>query len=296
MQATEAGPSAAAFVDVHYHADPDAYLRRHTALRAARRYAWHGGWVVLKNHLGCTVAQSRELRAMGLPVSGSLVLNSTAGGLDPQAVLGAVYRHGEGTGVRLVVHLPTVTGRSHRSTLVRRPCHPHMADHGIAPLTVSDEQGRLKPAVLEILRMARDLDFVVSTGHASAEEVRRLVDAAVDTGIPALMLNQPANPLTGLRYEQLVELAEAPMVYTEQTALTRLLGYQDEEDVRKVVTALPRALYSSDLGQPSQPDIDSWLELTRSWFTDFGLTDERIREVTRDVPALMLTPEGSPSR
>lgn len=284
--------AAASFIDVHYHAEPDAYLRRYTALRASRRYAWHGGWVVLKNHLGCTVAQARELRGLGMPVSGSLVLNSTAGGIDPQAVLGAVYRRGPGPGPRLIVHLPTVTGRSHRSALVREAGHPHLAVHGLRPLTVTGDDGRLRPEVLEILRMARDLDFVVSTGHASAEEVHRLVEAAVHVGVPALMLNQPANPLTGLRYGQLVDLACAEMVYTEQTALTYLLGYQDADDFRQVLTSLPRTVYSSDLGQPSQPDIDDWLELSHGWFADFGLPADRVREITRDAPLRMLCPEG----
>ncbi|MDH6580335.1 DUF6282 family protein [Kitasatospora sp. MAP5-34] len=282
--------SAAAFVDVHYHADPDAYRRRHTAVAAGFRYARHDGWVVLKNHLGCTAGQAREARELGLPVSGSVVLNSVAGGFDPQVVLGSVYRNGDGGGARLVVHLPTVTGRTHTSRLARDPAHPHLASHGIPPLVVSGEDGRLLPEVLEILRLARDLDLVVSTGHASGQEVRRLVDAAVDLDVPALMLNQPASPLTGLRYEQLAELALAPMVFTEQTALTYLLGYQDEDDFRKVLTLLPRTVYSSDLGQLSQPDVAEWLEQSHRWFADFELPDQRVREITRETPALMLGP------
>ncbi|AUG78461.1 hypothetical protein CFP65_3673 [Kitasatospora sp. MMS16-BH015] len=285
-----AGPrlADAAFVDVHYHADPDAYRRRHSAVAAGRRYAEHGGWVVLKNHLGCTAAQAREAREQGQPVSGSTVLNSPAGGLDPQVVLGSYYRHGDGGGARLIVHLPTVTGRPHTSRLARDPGHPHLAAHPMPPLTVSEEDGRLRPVVLEILRMAKDLDLVVSTGHASGDEVRRLVDAAVELELPALMLNQPASPMTGLRYRDLAELALAPMVYTEQTALTYLLGYQSEEDFRQVLTLLPRTVYSSDLGQPSQPDVADWLALSASWFARFGLDPQRVREITRDTPAQLL--------
>jgi hypothetical protein len=260
--------SAVGFVDVHYHAAPDLYDRRHSVLEAGRRYASRGGWIVLKNHLGCTAAQAHDAREQGLPVSGSVVLNGVAGGLDPQAVLGSVHRNGAGGG--------------------RDPAHPHLADHKIAPLTVSGSNGRLLPAVFEILRLARDLDLVVSTGHANADEVVRLVDPAVQVELPVLMLNQPAGPLTGLRYEDLVDLAKAPMVYTEQTALTYLLGYQDEDDFRAVLGSLPRTVYSSDLGQPSQPDIEEWLRLSDRWFTMFGLSEARIAEITLESPSRML--------
>ena len=72
----------AEFIDVHYHAGPDAFVRRHGVIEAGRRYAALNGWVVLKNHLGCTAAQAWEARQEGLPVSGSVVLNESAGGID----------------------------------------------------------------------------------------------------------------------------------------------------------------------------------------------------------------------
>src|SRR5205823_4949486 len=150
-------------------------LRRHTAPTACAVYAEHGGWVVLKNHLGSTAAQAWEARQQGLPVSGSIVLNDIAGGLDLRAVEQAVIQHGEDSGLRLIVHLPTVTGRTHRSRLARTPSHPLLAD-GLRPLTVTDDSRVLRPEVRELLRAARDLPVVISTGHADGHEVRLLVE------------------------------------------------------------------------------------------------------------------------
>lgn len=278
--------STARFVDVHYHVGPDAYLRRHTAATAGAVYAEHGGWVVLKNHLGSTAAQAWEARQQGLPVSGSVVLNDLAGGFDPRAVEQAVIQHGEDSGLRLLVHLPTVTGRSHRSRLARTPSHPLLKD-GQRPLTVSDGRGELRPEVRELLRAARDLPVVVSTGHADGHEVRLLVEEAVRLDL-RLMLNQPANPMTGLTCKDLVEVAAAEQVWTEQTALTYLLEYQDWEDFAEVLSALPRTVYSSDLGQPSQLDIAPWLTASEEWFGRAGLTPGRIDEITRAAPLEML--------
>ncbi|MFK0135954.1 DUF6282 family protein [Streptomyces murinus] len=286
---TAATAGQAAFVDVHYHVGPDAYVRRHTAATAGDQYARLGGWVVLKNHLGSTAAQAWEARQQGLPVSGSIVLNDIAGGLDTRAVEQAVVQHGEDSGLRLIVHLPTVTGRTHTSRLSRTPAHPLLARDGLRPLTVTDGDGALRPEVREILRMARDLPIVISTGHADGREVALLVEEAVRLDVPRLMLNQPANPMTGLSCADLLDIASAEQVYAEQTALTYLLGYQDWDDFAAVLAKVPRALYSSDLGQTSQMDIGEWTTHSRDWFEKAGLDEGRITEVVRDAPLRMLS-------
>ncbi|AKA22235.1 DUF6282 family protein [Pseudomonas chlororaphis] len=281
-------PGRARFIDVHYHAGPDAYLRRHSALRAGGEYQALDGWVVLKNHLGCTAAQAWEARQRGLPVSGSVVLNEIAGGIDWRVVERSLCQHGAAD-LRFIVHLPTVTGRKHTSRLAREVSHPILGERPVKPLTVSDDSGHLNPATLEVLRMSRDYPVVISTGHANREEVLRLVDAADRLQVPRLMLNQPANPLTGLSATDLLALGSLPFLYIEQTALTYLLGYQDEEDFSRVLRELPQVVYSSDLGQTSQPDIRPWLDLSRKWFQAFDLDPPRIEAITRGWPLQMLS-------
>jgi len=129
---------------------------------------------------------------------------------------------------------------------------------------------------------------VISTGHADAREVRALVDESVRLGVPRLMLNQPANPLTDLKAAELLEIAAAPNVYIEQTALTYLLGYQQEEDFREVLSSVPNVVYSSDLGQTSQMDVNDWLERSQQWFDTFELDVSRRAEVTLSNPQKML--------
>ncbi|MDG9884284.1 DUF6282 family protein [Pseudomonas sp. GD04058] len=276
----------AEFIDVHYHAGPDAFVRRHGVIEASRRYAALNGWVVLKNHLGCTAAQAWEARQEGFPVSGSVVLNEIAGGIDFRVVQRSLCQHGD-SDARLIVHLPTVTGRAHQSRLKRNSAHWILDEHPIKPLTVSHE-GRLNAQTLDVLRMARDYPIVISSGHADAHEVRLLIEAAQQLEVPRLMLNQPANPLTGLDAEALLELARAPMVYTEQTALTYLLGYQGWDDFARVLREVPRALYSSDLGQTSQPDIEQWQVDSLLWFERMGLDRKRALQVGRGHAREML--------
>lgn len=275
------------FIDVHYHANPDAFIRRHGAIEAGRCYARAQGRVVLKNHLGCTAAQAWEARDQGFPVSGSVVLNEIAGGIDYRVVERSLCLRGDEPG-RFLVHLPTVTGRTHASTLARNLSHPLLRDKPIKPARVTSENGRLTPQALDILRMARDYPLVISTGHADANEVRTLIDEALRIGVPRLMLNQPANPLTGLDAAELALIGTEPSVYIEQTALTYLLGYQDRQDFSDVLSHVGNVVYSSDLGQTSQVDVHQWLSLSGQWFDAFGLSGERRTEVTLLNPQRML--------
>ncbi|KTB73810.1 MULTISPECIES: DUF6282 family protein [Pseudomonas] len=275
------------FIDVHYHANPDAFIRRHGAIEAGRRYAAVQGRVVLKNHLGCTAAQAWEARNQGFPVSGSVVLNEIAGGIDYRVVERSLCLRGDEPG-RFIVHLPTVTGRTHTSTLARNLSHPLLCEKPIKPARVTAQNGRLTPQTLDILKMARDYPLVVSTGHADADEVRMLIEESLRIGVPRLMLNQPANPLTGLKAAELAVIGSEPSVYIEQTALTYLLGYQDRQDFTKVLSHVPNVVYSSDLGQTSQIDVHEWLSMSGQWFDAFGLSCERRAEMTLLNPQRML--------
>ena len=108
------------------------------------------------------------------------------------------------------------------------------------------------------------------------------------------MLNQPANPITGFSAAELLALGEHDWLYVEQCSLTLYLGYQTPQDMYDVLTQVNNVVYSSDLGQPAQPDIGEWLEDSRRWFQAAGLSAERIDAVTRLNPLRMLDPERSP--
>jgi hypothetical protein len=73
-------------------------------------------------------------------------------------------------------------------------------------------------------------------------------------------------------------------VYVEQTALTRLLEYQTEEDFGQVLKHLPKTIYSSDLGQKDQLSIPNWFEHSDAWFNSLQLTPARRRALCYKNP------------
>ncbi|MCL5272259.1 MAG: DUF6282 family protein [Gammaproteobacteria bacterium] len=276
-------------IDIHYHANPDLYLRRWDALEAGKLYQAIKGIVVLKSHLGATSVQATLAQKSGLPVLPSLVLNHIAGGINYRVVIQALTEYQPLIAARMIVHLPTITGRSIKSKLSRVLVHPVLKEHTLTSETIFDNKNKLRKQVIDILKMANDYPIVLSTGHASKEELYQLVNACIQFNVPTLLLNQPANPLTGLKAHDLMELVKNEFIWVEQTALTYLLGHQSKEDFTHVMTLIPRVIYSSDLGQTDQMDITSWIDFTEEFFKEAKISEQRRNDLVRDNAIKLLT-------
>ncbi|MFZ5295499.1 DUF6282 family protein [Enterobacter bugandensis] len=282
------------FLDVHYHARPDSYQRRYSAMEAGERYAQYQGGVVLKNHLGSVSALASAMQEQGLPVFGSVVLNAAAGGINLNVVRQALSQYQFEGAPRLLVHLPTVVPTAHKSGLSRTFSNEYARHFAGQPLPIADEAGELRSGVKTLIHFARHHDIVISSGHATKDQTLRLIEAVERVGGCRLMLNQPANPMTGFTARELRALGEHEWLFVEQCALTVYLGYQPLDDLCEVLTGVHNLVYSSDLGQPGQPDIGEWLEDSHRWFREAGLDAARIEEIALLNPLRMLAPGPLP--
>ena len=276
-------------LDIHYHANPDLYLRRHTALIAGKTYADYQSAVVLTSHLGSTAVQAIMAQELGYPVLGSLVMNQIAGGLDFRIILRALLEYRTLIPARLLVHFPTITGRQYTSRLSRELTKPNFAKQSMQPVTLFNESHQLKAEVKEIIRLAANEPIVLSTGHAGPDEIYAVVEEIERFSQVKLLINQPAHPLTKLNAAALIELAKNEHVFFEQTTLTYLLGYQDEHDFAQVLQQVPRLIYSSDLGQLSQMDIHQYMLTSENYFKQFALSDDRKQDICKNNPVRLLS-------
>ncbi|OPB29454.1 DUF6282 family protein [Bartonella sp. WD12.1] len=278
------------FLDIHYHARPDLFDRAYSAYEVAQIYAQHRGGVVLKNHLGSTAALATVLQDQGLPVFGSIVLNNASGGLSLLAVRNALAHYQFDLKPKLLVHLPTIVPTHHQSRLKRNFSNDYAAFFAQQPTAITCERGRLRTEVYELITFAADNEIVLSSGHASKDATLRLLDAVAQKGNCTLLLNQPANPMTGFSAAQLQALGKHDWLYIEQCALTFYLGYQTKEDMLSVLSKVNNVIYSSDLGQLGGIDISTWLIDSANWFQEAKLSPIDIQAVTLDNPLKMLSP------
>lgn len=263
-------------IDLHYHAGPDITRRRHSVVQAGREYRGESGWVVIKSHLDSTAAAAWEARQEGLPVSGSVVLNELAGGLDRRVIQRAVFAHGDDSPARLIAYLPTLTPHPHESKLPASPFHPRFRRQDWSNAAITDDAGHVRPEVWDVLRCARDLDVVVATGHCRREESLAIIDAAADVGLDRLLLTHATHPISGFSEADIQTLSTADHVWVEITALTVLLGHRNLEHLASLIASHPRVALSSDLGQLTQPDVaDAWALIDR-WLSEIGADRDEI--------------------
>lgn len=269
------------FIDIHYHANPDLYERRWQAIKAGQIYQSLNGAVFLTSHLGATSVQATLAQQAGLPIFPSLVLNHIAGGISYRVILRALNEYQPVLAAKMLVHFPTITGRAFQSKLTRQLSHDYLKSHSQKGETLFNGKKQLCKNALDILKIAADYPIVLTTGHASKEEIYSLIDACIKYHVPALLLNQPAHPLTDLKANALNELVKNDFIWVEQTTLTYLLGHQSKEDFFAILKNTPRVIYSSDLGQTTQMDIEDWWNYSQTIFAESGLSAQRQDELVR---------------
>ena len=265
-------------VDLHVHSAPDVDKRRFDDLELARAAKDAGvGAVLIKSHQNSTVERAWLVAQCvpGIRVYGGLVLNETVGGLNPAAVRLALD-----LGARQV-WMPTRSARNHRVY--------HGQPGGI---TILDEQGRLLPAVEEILLAMAASDCILGTGHLSPLETSVLIDAAQKLGVSKILVTHPEWGPTYHSWEAQKELAMRGDVFFERcfVSTTHLCGSVPFETIERAIieTGVERTILSTDLGQPETPPPAEGLRLYAERLRSTGFSVDQIRTMMQANPERLL--------
>ncbi len=244
-------------VDLHVHAAP-SLLPRHgdDAHTVSAERAVGFGTVVLKSHEGSTV--ERAVIAGGAPagVYGGIVLNSPAGGANPDAVQVAARLGGR------VVWMPTVSAPNHKAGAASPELSVHRGFE-LGPVEVTDDGGQLLPAWHDVLDVVVEHDLLLASGHLHARETVTLFTAARQRGAQRLMVNHPLMAFLHWTPEDAVAL-QALDVRLELGILPDLLGDAEHASLNLTRT-YPQSLlvFGGDLGHAhhAAPDtaVAPWL-------------------------------------
>lgn len=282
------------FVDTHIHAGPDFMPRDFDAWDLVRHAMDRKlGAVVCKNHYIPTMGIARVVQDhfpnAAVAVFGSLVLNNTVGGLNPQAVEKAVQ-----FGAKLI-WLPTISAAHHHkmhkaSGFPKQKPAPRVKD---TPINCLDTNGRLTESLEDILSVLADFpDVVLATGHVSPQEVTAVVRRAEALGIQRIVITHP------------LFLVEASMedirawitlgAYVEFTAINSfpesMLYTLHPAKIAEVIRAIgsDRIILSSDAGfkdngWPAE-NVGKVLAMLRTE----GVADDDLRKLVVENPATLL--------
>ena len=183
-------------IDLHCHSGPSVMPRYCDHIEAMREASEAGlKAVLLKDHYySCTPVTTllnKHFSELDVHMLSGVPLNNSVGGLNVHAV-----EHGLNLGAKLV-WMPTFSSANHIAhhhqdvKFVEK--FPQTTQRMLQPipLTVLDDDGKLKEEVKAILDLIAAQDVVLSAGHLNIREIWPLFEEARHRGVKRLLVNHP---------------------------------------------------------------------------------------------------------
>ncbi len=274
-------------IDVHVHNMPDSGPRAIDSFESARIAQRYGMRALLfKNHFTHTasVAYLVNQTVPGIEVYGGIVLNNTAGGINPRSVEHMALTTGQ---FGRVVWMPTWDSEHYSKTL--RP------NSNVVPIS---SKGELLPEVVDVFEIMARFNLALATGHSSPEESLLLIKKAKSMGIERIIVTHPMSPAVGMTMEQQIEAARlgAYVEYCFNPLMPADTGIAKPDGglpiemivshIRSVGTE--NAIISTDLGQEMNPLHTDGMIYFIHLLKEQGFTQEEIGQMCKINPAHFL--------
>ena len=284
-------------IDVHIHANPHIFPESHAldVIDLARKAGAAGMRAVAVKDLGGTTTGAAYVVSRldtKFPVYGTHVMNISAGGLSPRAVWAALT-HGDGA---RVVHFPAGDSRNHleyRKRFYAGTALPLTEDEAI---TVC-EDGKLLPAVREIISLIREHNACMATCHLSATESHLVVDEAINQGVKRIVISHANWAMTRLTKDDLTDFAQKGCFLEFECAqvmpMMQIVHGETPANPRQIVELTKEVgteccFLSSDLGQLYSPDPVEGMRSYIAMLMKCGLEADDIRIMFHRNPAEIL--------
>jgi hypothetical protein len=263
-------------VDMHMHADPDGTPRKIDAIDLAKLAKSRGmRAIVLKNHYEPTASLAYIVRkeVPGIEVFGGITMDLTNGGVNPAAVEWMTKVKG---GYGKVVWMPTFDSE-YQVTKSKQN----------RPFSRVSQDGKLLPAVVQVIGIIAKNNLVLETGHVSSAEVLLILREGKRQGVRNMLVTHATNEFPGLSIDQVKEAAQLGAYLEFVWAGAQGAGQADW--IKAIRAAGPeRCVISSDLGQPANPlHTDGLLQLYKL-LQDQGFSDAEVAQMSKANPAKLL--------
>ncbi|HEY2055589.1 MAG TPA: DUF6282 family protein [Solirubrobacterales bacterium] len=283
-------------VDLHVHPAPSPMPRRIDAAEATE-LAGEAGFraIVVKSHHHSTVTDVLALQhakaiAGDAEVFGGIALNGAVGGINPKAVDLTLKMGGR------IVWFPTIGSAQH---IAHHAAHPNLKfpklEIHLQPeeeIEVQDADGKLLPAVYEILESIKQADAILASGHMSPDQITAVFEAAREIGIERMLVNHP-NFVIEAGYEDARRWVELGAVIEHSLCMYDEGSSFHNWDVETLVAWIDavgaeNSTLGSDLGQMKNPLPTDSFRLIVGRLLDAGMSEDDVRLLVADNPARLL--------
>jgi len=275
-------------IDLHIHAGPDLFPRDLDEADVAQQTEEIGmGAVLFKSHFTTNADRVYMLRKRfeGVGLYGSVVLNKSVGGINPEAVFSALNLGA----VR--VEMPTVDSRQHIQRLGRTYPWSKIKLPETEGITILDEGGRLIPEVRQVAELVAAHDAILATGHLTVPEMFALIEEARDAGVKKILVTHAELDVVSVSMEDQRRMADMG-AYIEHS-FTPCTHLRQRLDPRRIVEAIEhvgaeRCVMSSDMGQPVNPLPREGFRMFVKTMLHLGISQGDIDTMIRENPAKLL--------
>jgi hypothetical protein len=274
--------------DMHVHFGPEASMtRRFDALETALHAREMGlAGFVLKNRTYCTQPLALLVNRLvpEMRVFGCLVLDGESGGLNYHAVKAAAE-----IGTK-VLYMP-VFFAANSMPVVQRLFNLSL---GTDAIRIADQSGRLVPQIDDILRVVKDYDMVLCTGHISPVETKALADRCIGMGIRKLVVTHPMSLFVCeefLTADEMVSLARAGV--TIEHCAQAISPTSERRDPALFVEGIraqgpENCILTTDFGGTPHPTIAEGLRMFMATLLRRGLGEADIEMMVKTNPRRLL--------
>lgn len=282
-------------IDYHIHSGPDCFPRILNDIEIVKQ-AKDAGMraVLLKSHTESMAARAKMAMVANGCVSGefdafgTLALNLSIGGLNPEAV-----RNGVRMGVKQV-YMPTIHATHYLAQMGAVPMFAKLLEGGgLKGISLFDDGGKLKDEVKEICDIIAEADIVLATGHVSIEEGKAVVAEAHRRGVKKIVVTHPTSPMEAYTIDDMKEIISLGATMLEH--VVNDTTHQMKNPIPSTVisdaikaTGAAHTIMSTDSGQVINPVPVESMENFIAMMLDDGISEADIKVMTRDNPAKML--------
>lgn len=290
-------------LDLHVHVGPEFLRRRYTIKSLAEEAQREFFGFVAKNHFQPTTAWAAMIRAnYKIPIIGSITLNKSVGGINPEAVRAALsgfkvnpQKSNRERG-RFIVWMPTIHAEAH---LIYNNRKDVISEWGCAMkyqctypegtgITVLDkgDANLLNKETLKVLELIAKEDLILATGHLSSKEVELLVKEALNIGVRRIIVTHPFFKATDMSIEKQVELSRFKGVFLEICYVNLKM---DNIPINLYVQLIKEAgseniILSTDLGQISSETVGEGWENYFKLLTKEGVSKDEFIQMAIENP------------
>ena len=263
-------------IDIHIHTTPDVRQRRLSDLELAAEACRVGARaIVIKSHVVPTMDRAwiAGQATPGVQVFGGITLNPHIGGLNPLAVETAAQMGAK------FVWLPTAWSANERKR----------KGTGDGVETVAD--GKVLPALVDILKLIAKNGLVLGTGHLTPSECLVVVEEARKQGVEKIVVNHPEWTTVDMSIDEQKSLAQLDVLF--ERCYARSVDGRYETNFRRNLAAMEALGFAStivatDGGQVENPVWSEALSEYIEFLLQAGVPQIDVDKMTKHNPARIL--------